>query len=167
MCHSQEHSQKPRAVPFLKDKPVKVSVCLYYEYIVNKYCIQFYIWLFIFTRHWMRLNKIVFVAWWDQPCYMLLVCMSERLYPTGETHVAAGLWSYLKNLTREETAGKLGENEIIAIQHLQLVIHISQTLWSFWFCPWHTADLIQSDHQPETLSLHSLLLRSVSWSCSL
>lgn len=31
MCHSQEHSQKPSAVPFSKISPVKVSVCLYYE----------------------------------------------------------------------------------------------------------------------------------------
>lgn len=31
MCHSQEHSQKPRAVPFSKISPIKVSVCLYYE----------------------------------------------------------------------------------------------------------------------------------------
>lgn len=31
MCHSREHSQKPRAVPFSKISPVKASVCLYYE----------------------------------------------------------------------------------------------------------------------------------------
>lgn len=31
MCHSREHSQKPRVVLFSKISPVKVSVCLYYE----------------------------------------------------------------------------------------------------------------------------------------
>lgn len=61
MCHSQEHSQKPRAVSFSKMSPVKVGVCLYYEKpmeintlsinIVYSSTSDCFCW---FTHHWIK-----------------------------------------------------------------------------------------------------------------